>query len=566
VFGCAKPAPPPAPPPPPAVVVAPSPPVHVQVLAINDFHGNLEPPHGHDGTVMGPNHATVEAGGAAYLAAHMKQLAAKNPNTVMVSAGDLTGASPLVSSLFGDEPTVLVMNHIGLDFAGIGNHDLDRGLVELMRLATGGPASRSPLLPDAPPAAPFPGAHYKYLAANVTGPDGETIFPPYGIKQFGSVKLAFIGMTLVGTPSVTTHGAIRGLTFSPEASTANKLVPELRHQGVTTAVVLLHQGGFQGEGGTYDSCVGLKGDVLPVVEALDPWFRVIVTAHTHQAYDCKIGQRVVTSASSYGRLITDIDLTIDPERNELVDVQATNVPVSHDLAPDPDVVAIVDGYEAKAAPVTQRVVGYQAGPLTRDPAAAHSPSCETPLGDLIADAQLDDTRSAHAVVAFMNPGGIRTDLTPPPESPSGAAPIRYASVFEVQPFGNALVTLTLTGAEIQAVLARQFTPERPRVLSVSRGFTYRYTYDRAAHAVTIDPASVRLNGRPLGPQQQYRVTVNSFLADGGDGFAIFHDAKERTVGDVDIDALVHYLGKASSKTNPVKAPAKLDRVVGDACR
>jgi len=542
LLGCAAPpaAPPPvAPPVAPVAVVAPAPApmVHVQVLALNDFHGNLAPPHGQDGSVLGPGGERVVAGGAAYLAAHVRRLAKANPNTVVVSAGDLTGASPLASNLFHDEPTVLAMNLLGLDFEGVGNHDLDRGLAELTRLQRGGVWAGAPALPSTGAEPPFPGARFQYLAANVLGPEGKPIFPPYAIRDLGGVKVAFLGMTLEGTGSVTTKEAVRGLTFANEAKTANALLPELRERGVATTVILLHQGGFQEDGGTFDGCKGLRGDILPVLDALDPAFRVVVTAHTHQAYDCTLGGRVVTSAASYGRLITAIDLTLDPNKNDLVDVHAQNVPVTRDAEPAADVASLVADYEKRASPVTERVVGYQRGPLTRDPRAAHSASCETPLGDVIADAQLAATKGAGAVLALMNPGGIRTDL----------------------------VTLTVTGAQLRALLERQFKADRPRVLSVSKGFSYRYTYDRATKSAAVDGASMRLDGKVIDPARRYRITVNSFLADGGDGFAALREAPERTEGALDIDALVAFLGRTTSARAPLAAPLALHRVTGNAC-
>jgi 5'-nucleotidase len=563
VAACASP-PPPVTLPPVAVVVAapPAPPalVHVQVLALNDFHGNLEVPQGHDGTVSVARGIHVPAGGAAFLAAHVRSLARNNPNTVIVSAGDLTGASPLVSNLFHDEPTILVMNRLGLDFEGVGNHDFDRGLAELERLQHGGPRTIVPGLPEAPGEPPFPGAKFQYLAANVLGPDGKPVFAPYAIKELGGVKVAFVGLTLEGTPTVTTKAAIEGLTFRNEAATANALLPELHRQGVAATVLLIHQGGFQEAGGGFDSCEGLKGEILPVLNALDPEFRVVATAHTHQSYDCTLGARVVTSAGSYGRLVTVIDLAIDPVTRTLVEAHAKNVAVTHDIEPDPEVLKLVAEYEARARPLTERVVGHARGPLTRDPRTAHSASCETPLGDLIADAELAATRSAGAVLALMNPGGIRTDLVPEAD---GA--IRYAAAFEVQPFGNRLVTVTLTGEELRALLLRQFGRDRPRVLSVSSGFTYRYVYDAPTATVTLDASSMKLGGKTIEPTGHYRVTVNSFLAGGGDGFSVLRDAKDHTEGALDIDAFVAELGRKSSAEAPLVGPKKLARIVGNAC-
>ena len=301
-----------------------------------------------------------------------------------------------------------------------------------------------------------------------------------------------------------------------------------------------------------------------VLEQLDPAFRVVVTAHTHQAYNCNIGGRLVTSAGSYGRLVTDIDLAIDPSKRELVQATAHNVAVTRDIAPDPVVATILAEYEGRARPITDKVIGYQRGSFTRDPKTAHSPSCETPLGDLIADSQLAATRNAGAVLALMNPGGIRTDLVA--QGPDTASqPILYGTAFEVEPFANRLITLTLTGAQLHAVLERQFGGERARVLSVSKGFAYAYAYDAAARSATVPPASMRLAGKVIDPAKRYRVTVNSFLAQGGDGFTVLRDAPERTEGMLDIEAFAGNITRESSIAKPLAPPARLERVVGNAC-
>jgi 5'-nucleotidase len=521
-------------------------PVVVQVLAFNDFHGNLEPPSGTNGAIVtasGDGGVTTETtGGAAYLAAHVKRLRAENPRTVVVSAGDLTGASPLVSNLFKDAPAVEVMNALGLDFEGVGNHDFDRGLDALRDLQKA--------------------AKYTYLAANVRrSGEAGTIFPPYAVRDFDGAKVAFVGLTLEGTPGVTAPAAVKGLTFSNEAATVNALVPELEKQGVAAIVLLLHQGGMQGPGGTYDSCVGFSGDLLPVLDALSPAVKVVVSAHTHQAYDCTINGRLVTSAASYGRLVTKIDLTMDRATHSLTSVHARNVPVTRDVPPDPAVASVIATYEAKATTITQRLVGWVARDLTGNAQAAKSPSCETPLGDVIADSQREATG---ADVAFMNPGGIRADLVAHRAGRPERA-ITYAEAFEVEPFGNSLVTMTLTGDQIvHGLLERQFGGKsEPRILQPSSGFTYRYTYDRASRSAKVD--DVRVNGAPLDPKKGYRVTVNGFLANGGDTFGVLRDGPDRKEGGGDLDALLTYLEKHSSEASPLAPPAALDRVRGDGC-
>jgi 5'-nucleotidase len=545
--------------------------VHVQILAINDFHGNLEPPTASNGVILvapaDPLASTrdarttdagvtlVPAGGAAYLTTQVGRLRAENPATVVVSAGDLTGASPLLSNVFLDEPTILVMNRLGLDLEGVGNHDFDRGLPELMRLQKPGCS-----LGDCD-AGSFAGASFEYLAANVfDDATGRTVFPPYAIRDLGGARVAFIGETLRQTPSVTKVGAVKGLSFGDEAATANALVPELQKQGVSAIVLILHQGGMQSLGGTYDGCEGFSGDLVPLLDSLSPAIDVVVSGHTHQAYDCVIHGRLVTSAMSYGRLVTKIDLTIDPSAHRVVDKHARNVPVTRDLPPDPEVAQIVQAYGDRARGITGRVVGYVKKSLTGNSRAARIASCETPLGDVIADAMRAATG---AEIAFMNPGGIRADLVATHEGRRDFA-VTYGDVFDVQPFANALVTMTLRGAQILALLEGQFgSRQEPRILQVSRGFSYLYAYDRAHERAAV--SELRLNGKAIDPAKTYRVTVPSFLAAGGDSFAVLESGVDRKEGVIDVDALTSYLGKVSSAAAPLDAPAG-GRITGDGCK
>jgi 5'-nucleotidase len=548
--------------------------VHVQLLAINDFHGNLKPPAGSNGVILAAGDDPVAAiegarpvgdagavlvptGGAAYLATHIARLRAENPSSILVSAGDLTGASPLLSNLFKDEPSILVMNCMRLDLEAAGNHDFDRGRAELQRLQHGGCA---PGEEDA--GSTFPGASFTYLAANVVDEATQkTVFPPYVVREVGGAKIAFVGETLKETPSVTVAAAVKGLRFDDEAKTANALVPELKAQGVSAIVLVLHQGGMQGPGGTYDSCVGFSGDITRILSALDPAFDVVVSAHTHQAYDCTIDGRLVTSAASYGRLVTKIDLTIDPASRRVVEKHARNVPVTRDVTPDVDVTKIVVESEARASPVTGRVVGYVKADFTGDAKAAGAASCETPLGDLIADAEAAATRSD---IAFMNPGGIRADLVAKRAGRPDNA-ITYAEAFEVHPFGNKLATLTLTGAQIRALLEAQFgSRAEPRILQVSKGFSYRYSYDRATRKGAVDQITVR--GAPLDPAKTYRVTVPSFIAGGGDGFSVLKEASARKEGGLDLDALTAYLRSHSSARAPLAPSPAATRIQGDGCK
>jgi 5'-nucleotidase len=508
--------------------------VAVQLVGINDFHGNLEPP---GGLVNGQ-----AAGGIEYLATHVKALEARNPRrTVVVSAGDLIGASPLLSALFHDEPTIEAMNKLGLDINSVGNHEFDEGADELLRMQNGGCRSDDPR-----PDCDFGGARFRFLSANVVREsNGRTLFPPYVIKRFDGVKVAFIGETLEGTPQIVTPSGVAGLQFRDEADTINALVPRLRRQGVKTIVALIHEGGVPVADG---SCV--SGPIRDIVERTSREVDVFMTGHTHQIYNCVVDGRPVTSAGSFGKLLTDVDMTIDRRSGQPTTIKADNLVVTRDVAKDPAQTELIDHYKALAGPIGDRVIGNAAADITRDP----TPAGETALGDVIADSQLEATRPAGfggAQIAFMNPGGIRADLA--------AGPVTFAEAFTVQPFGNSLVTMTLTGAQIERVLEQQVFPsDTPNgsgtVLQVSNGFHYTWDPTRPA-GDRIDPASITLNGLPLVPTQSYRVTVNSFLADGGDGFTVLREGTDRLGGAIDLDALEAYFAAHS----PV-APGARDRI------
>lgn len=543
--------------------------VHVQLLAFNDFHGNLFPPIGNSGRVLvnpsdpasaedggftpdGGTQKSIPAGGAAYLATHLKQLKAQNPNTLIVSAGDLTGASPLVSALFHDEPSVLVMNAIGLDLNAVGNHEFDHGITELLRLQKGGchPTDGCPM-----GVASFPGAKYEYLAANVDVAPNMTLFPPYAIKEIAGERIGFIGMTLEATPTVTSPKNVMGIQFDEEAKTVAKLIPELKSQGVGPIVVLVHQGSFPQSGSTIDECNVEGGAIRDMAYAMDPAVDVIVSAHTHQAYDCPdIDGKLVTSAASFGRVITRIDLEIDKATHKVVQKLAKNLAVTQDVAPDPAVTSILSQYETLAAPLANKVVGH----VTADIPAVPGPTGEEPLGDVIADAQLAATAAApaNAQLALMNPGGIRADITYAPTGMEQPGEVTYAECFTVQPFSNALVTVSLTGAELHDVLEQQFHMDgTATILQVSNGFSFTYDTTKPV-GMRVDPATITLNGAPIDMGATYRVTMNAFLSNGGDNFAGLTKGTDLVGGSLDLDALVAYLGK-----NDPLAPPMGGRVV-----
>jgi 5'-nucleotidase len=547
---------------------------HVQLLAFNDFHGHLEP--NTPGTIQTgcciPNSTntawtpmTVPAGGVEYFSTYIKSLRETNSNTITVGAGDLIGASPLISGLFHDEPTIHAMNAIGVDVSGVGNHEFDEGIQELLRMQNGGCAGA-----DTCQLEPFPGASFQYLAANVfyEGTD-TTVLPPYEIKKIDNAKVAFIGLTLEATPTIVTPAGVAGLEFRPEVPTVNALVQKLRNEnGVRAFVVLLHQGGFQTPPAPgpfsgapnpnaytdVDRCVGFAGpEVTAIAQGLDPQVDVIVSAHTHAPYICPdfAGTgKLVTSAASFGRVITDIDLVIDHQTKDVKSATADNVIVRQDdtkYPKDPALTAIVDRYRAASAPIANQIVGSVTADMTRTSAGGDTPNGESALGDVIADAQLKataDDEFGASKIAFMNPGGIRSDLLFA-TSPGGEAPgqVTYGELFTVQPFGNSLVVKTCTGAQIDALLEQQIFPQTAtstsRILQVSNGFTYAWSAS-AAQGSRIDPSSIKLNNVVLGASTGYRVTMNSFLASGGDGFTVFNQCSDALGGEIDLDALVRY--------------------------
>ena len=526
-------------------------PVAVKVLAINDFHGNLLPPQGGI-RIKDPADATktvnVAAGGAEYLATAVAQLRQKNPNHIFVAAGDLIGASPLLSALFRDEPTIQALSLMGLEASAVGNHEFDRGSAELLRMQHGGchavEGCKGPQ--------PFAGAGFKYLAAStVDERTGRTLFPPYHVKYFEGIPVAFIGLTLKDTPTIVVPSGVQGLRFRDEAQTVNELVPQLRKLGIEAIVLLIHEGGFPS--GDYNECPGISGAIVDIVNKLDAAVDLVVSGHTHRAYNCRIGGRLVTSADKFGTIVSEIDLVLDPRTGDVISASANNVIVRNDrFAKDAAQSQLIAAYEPLAAPLAKRVVARIGQALTRDETEAG----EMRIGQVVADAQLAATRGAEtggAQLALMNPGGLRAALVP-----QANAEVRYEDLFAVQPFYNNLVTLTLSGAQLLQVLEQQWLNQpRPRILQVSSGFGY--TWD-AARPVgqRIVPGSVQLHGKVLEPQTNYRVTVNSFLAGGGDNFAALKLGRNARTGMMDVDAFEQYLAGPAALA-PV-APERIRRL------
>ena len=526
-------------------------PVEVRLLAINDFHGNLRPPAGGI-RIADPDDKTkkiaVPAGGAEHMATLEKQLRAGRKNTIFVAAGDLIGASPFLSAMFHDEPTIEALSMMGLEIASVGNHEFDEGKDELLRMQNGGCHPQDKCQGPHP----FPGAKFHYLAASTVAKDtGKTIFPPYEIREFEGIPVAFIGLTLQGTPGIISPVSAAGLEFRDEAETVNALVPELKARGVEAIVVLIHEGGMPT--GDYNDCPGISGAIVDIVRKFDRAVDVVVSGHTHQAYVCEIDGRLVTSGDKYGTIVTAIDLKLDPVTHDVISARADNVIVrTGTYASDPEQTALLEAYDKVAAPIANRRAGSVTDTLSRTP----NETGESALGDIIADAQLAATKAAAsggAVLAVTNPGGIRTDIT---KKEDGA--VTYADVFASQPFRNQLVTLTLTGSQIKTMLEQQWLdPKRPRILQVSKGFAY--TWDGArptGERVLADRMS--LNGQRIDPAAGYRVTVNNYLAVGGDGFTALKDGTAPQFGIYDVDALYGYF-QANSPIAP-QAAGRISRM------
>jgi 5'-nucleotidase len=526
-------------------------PIEVQILAFNDFHGNLETPDPVEVTEVDGTRHKIVTGGASHLAAALSELRAGHSSTITVSAGDTVGASPLISANYLDEPAIDAMNLLKLEINSVGNHEFDRGSEELKRLQTGGCARYTRRLPCA--VEPFGGARFRYLAANVVGADGSTIFPSTAIKRFetpsGPITIGFIGETLKGTANLVTPSGVKGLTFRDEAATANALVPQLRAEGADAIVLLIHQGGKTAAFTRGEGCDGLSGEIVPILKKLDPSITTVISGHTHWAYVCRgtpgvADGRLLTSAGKYGYFVTDLRLEFDPATRRLVHQDAHNVTVGNgehgeDLAEK----ALVTRYAAAVAPIASRVIGHLTGPATRNVQDG-----ESAAADLIADSMLAASRSpteGGAQLALVNATGVRVDL------PGGN--VRYDAAFAMMPFGNNLVVMTLTGAQLKSALEQQFGASiragftTPAALAPSEGFTYTVDMSKPAGSRLVD---MRLLGRAIDPAKSYRVVVNNYLASGGDNLSAFTAGTEITDRNIiDLDALVDWI--APGRTPPV---------------
>ncbi|GAB3240388.1 bifunctional metallophosphatase/5'-nucleotidase [Kineosporia babensis] len=556
--------------------------VDLQILSFNDYHGHLEPPSGSDGSVL-TGDGQVAAGGSEYLTTALRDLRKGEKNSLTVAAGDLIGGSPSLSGLFKDEPSIETLNNMDIDVSGVGNHEFDEGVAELLRMQYGGCHPTEGCFDDDG----FDGANFTYLAANaqykdgvrVEKPEGQkkygrwfrastgrTVLPATEVKKVGGVKVGFIGMSLEDTPQLVAPAGIQDITFKDEVVSANLAAADLREKGVEAIVVLLHEGGVPPQGATFDyqcnsgSAADISGPIVEIAKNLDPAIDLLVTGHTHFSYNCAIpdpdGQpRWVTSDASFGRTVTETRLKLDRRSGDVLRDQVTshNVVVNREQPKAADQTKVIAKWNELAAPISNQVIGEITGDIRRSVGR----DTESSLGDLIADAQLAATTAEQdggSQIAFMNPGGVRADLTYVGSAVGeGDGKVTYGEAFTVQPFGGLVMSLTLTGRQIDTLLEQQWSKETDGStkflhLGVSDGFTYSWSKSAPVGA-KVAASSIKLNGQVIEAAKQYRVTVNAFMADGGDGFSVLKDGTDR-IGGVDLDALTSYLKANSPVTGP----------------
>ncbi|MBK6443426.1 MAG: bifunctional metallophosphatase/5'-nucleotidase [Actinomycetales bacterium] len=531
--------------------------VPIQLLSFNDYHGHLEATDPALPTKWDPTASPV--GGVEYLSATIKALRAKvgDANSLTVAAGDLIGGSPFLSGMFHDEPSVESLETLGLDVSSVGNHEFDEGTAELLRMQYGGchPVDGC-YFPDQP----YDGASFNWLAANVVRKsNGKPLLPPVAVRAVKGVKIGFIGMTLESTPTLVNPSGVASVDFKDEIETANAQAAALKKRGVKTIVVLIHEGGVNPSG--INGCSGISGPILAIAQGITHDVDAIITGHTHEPYICQIPDargvpRLVTSAASYGQVVTETTLVVNKATGEVdrAASSAENHLVLRSIAKDPAETAVIAKWNALAAPMAGRVVGSHVEDILGD--AGGNRGIETPMADLVADAWLSGTSGASqggAQIAFQNVGGtrasFRVNATPNGEQPGQ---ITYAEAYAVVPFSNVMVTVDLTGDQIRQGLEQQYIATRGRpalALGVSAGFSYAWDA-LAPQGSKVVPGSMTLNGVPMSMTATYRVALPNFLADGGDDFLAFKQGTNRLGGGEDLAMLVAYLQAHPGLTAP----------------
>jgi 5'-nucleotidase len=509
--------------------------IDINLVALNDFHGNLEPSKYSYAPAGSDKKQAIQAGGIDMLGGALNAFRKEDKDLLFVAAGDLVGASPALSSMWADEPSIEAMNMMGLAASSLGNHEFDQGRQELLRQQHGGcdsprPAKACQLSKD------FRGAGFSYLATNVIDQQtGKNLVPGWRIVDVKGVKVGLIGAVLKDTPSVAVASAIKGLSFLDEAEAINKVLPDMRVQGAQVFVVLIHEGGHTGEAFDKTYCDGLEGPIVGIVKKLDPAIRLVITGHSHKGYLCKVDGRVVTQADAAGHLLSRITMKVDPATFRVEDIEVRNVVMAPDaFTPDAKLAAYLQGVRARStAELAKPVARLGAAGLARK----ENDAGESPLGDLIADAVAAATREQGVQVGFMNPGGIRKDL----EVGEGGV-VSFGQAQAVLPFGNTLVVLDLTGAQLRAVLEQQWDRQGgPYMLQVSRSLSYAWDSTRPVGQRLV-PGSLKVDGKPVDDAGTYRIVANNFLADGGDFFPTLAKGSKRVdTGMRDLDALIAYM-------------------------
>ncbi|MFA9218382.1 MAG: bifunctional UDP-sugar hydrolase/5'-nucleotidase [Sphingomonadaceae bacterium] len=528
----------------------------VNLVALNDFHGNLEPSKFTYSSVHERRERTIEAGGIDALGAALKAWRKDDPELLLVGAGDLIGGSPAISSMWADEPSIAAMNLLGLRASSVGNHEFDPGRLELLRQQKGGCVSPRPDKACQLEGS-YAGAQFSYLAANVIDMvTKKPVLPAYKVEQARGVKIGIIGAVLRETPEKALASGIAGLDFVDEADAINRQLPELRKQGVGVFVVLIHQGGRTTDYFDQPDCSHLSGPIVAVVKRLDPAIRLVVSGHSHKGYLCQVDGRTVTQAEMGGHVLSRIALTVDTATNTLRTVEARNVIIKPGQYPaDPLLDAYLAKVRARSADVLARPVARLAVPSVK---RERHEGDESALGDLVADANLAAGRPFGAQIAFMSNGGMRQDLDTGP-----GQLVTNGRALMVLPFANSLVVMNLTGAQLYALLEQQWQGGRDvtrGLLQVSEGFSYAYNPALPVGSRVV-PGSVMLNQVPLEPDSRYRIVVNNFLAEGGDGFPQFTKGSQSAdTGIRDVDALSAYLVKREQLGKPAGSTQPLGRI------
>lgn len=526
------------------------------IFSLNDFHGHIQD---HDPVPMLvnlPNQSKIPSGGYAYLSSLLEQRRAANPNSILVGAGDLIGASPINSALLQDEPVIQALNSMQLSVTALGNHELDQGAQKFLDKIQGKCPQTGCALSN------FKGANYSYIAANVIDKQsGKPWLQPYVMRQVGAVKIAFIGAITKDTPNLVAQDGIRELQFEDEAVAINRYIPEVKKLGADFIVVLIHEGGIHkatAQEKPYE-CTDFNGPIVAINQKIDPAVGLIVSGHTHQGYTCKLNGRLVLQGRSYGSYLSEANFVIDSKTKQIISAEAQNHLVQQaTITPDLQARSLVENISQITQQIRQRPITQLQAALTRSSVASGLNGWDSSLGNVVADAQLAFAKKVGgADIAFMNSGGLRSDL---PSNPSSfPVTITYGDLYATQPFDNKLIYMQLTGAQIRSLLEQQWqgrSADNPKRLYVSQGFNYRYDPKLNLQQRIV---SMSLNGQAIEDKKLYAIVTNHFLADGGDAYTIFKQGINRRLLGSDIEALEDYL-KSTPKLNPLNGPARVQLI------